>query len=522
MTQSPMTQPPRILSYRRPLMSGGDVVEVQRRLVAHGFGTEADTDGLYGPGTRGRVRAFQAARGLGIDGKVGPATLAALRAAPPPAAAPAGAGTQLLPADWLPRCRMRRIITHWTGGGYQVSRLDRRHYHILIDGDGRVHRGLRSIADNVSTADGAYAAHTRACNTGSIGISVCAMAGAAERPFEPGPAPMTEMQWNRLAEVVAELCRAYAIACTPLTVLAHGEVEETLGIRQRGKWDPLVLPWRPALAKREVGTLFRARVEALLAGTTAADGGDETLPRQTALPDGPAANGPAADTPPAKIPAATAGDAAIVRAAGAVARLAPAWLADAGRETVRRSAEAILRAARDLGVRDPSHLAYMLATAEHESNLGRNMVERWGPSEAQRRYESSPLNGRPGDGRRFLGRGFVQITFRSNYARYTRILEQQGEPVDLLARPDDAADPGIAARILVTGMTREGFTSPDRLLSAYGVDGDFDFYRARDIVNGDKARPSGRYGGRRIGAGIAELAKAYREALLNAERSAGA
>lgn len=493
-----MNQSPRILSYRLPLMQGGDVVEAQRRLAAHGFGAEADIDGLYGPGTSIHVRAFQAARGLAVDGKVGPDTRRALRDAPRPANFAAAAAGRL-PPDWLPRCRMRRIITHWTGGGHAVSDLDRRHYHILVDGEGGVHRGHRSIADNVSTADGAYAAHTRGCNTGSIGVSVCAMAGARERRFDSGPAPMTELQWRRLAEVVAELCRAYVIPCTPLTVLAHGEVEERLGIVQRGKWDPLVLPWRPELPKRGVADLFRSRVAALLAGSPA--------------PPEPADAGPAR----ALGLGLGLGDPAITRAAEAVARLAPAWLPDAARETVRVSAEAILRAARGLDVRDPSHLAYMLATAEHESNLGRNMVETWVPTDDQLRYESSPLNRQPGDGALFRGRGFVQITFRANYEKYTGILKRQGADVDLVTRPDEAARADIAARILVTGMTREGFTSPERLLPAYGVDGDFDFLRARDIVNGDATRPSRRYGGRRTGAGIAELAQAYRQVLLTAE-----
>jgi len=36
----------------------------------------------------------------------------------------------------------------------------------LIEDDGNLVRGAHSIADNVSTTDGRYAAHTRGCNTG--------------------------------------------------------------------------------------------------------------------------------------------------------------------------------------------------------------------------------------------------------------------------------------------------------------------------------------------------------------------
>jgi lysozyme family protein len=41
-------------------------------------------DGIYGAGTRGAVRAFQASKGLIVDGLVGPATIAALKVALPP------------------------------------------------------------------------------------------------------------------------------------------------------------------------------------------------------------------------------------------------------------------------------------------------------------------------------------------------------------------------------------------------------------------------------------------------------
>lgn len=71
---------------------------------------------------------------------------------------------------------MRRIVCHWTAGSHKASALDRTHYHILIEDDGNLVRGTHPISDNVSTADGNYAAHTRRLNTGSIGVSVCCMA----------------------------------------------------------------------------------------------------------------------------------------------------------------------------------------------------------------------------------------------------------------------------------------------------------------------------------------------------------
>ncbi|MEJ5251979.1 MAG: N-acetylmuramoyl-L-alanine amidase [Chthonomonadetes bacterium] len=172
----------------------------------------------------------------------------------------------LIPRDWLPACSMKRVICHWTAGGYKATSLDRAHYHILIEDDGNLVRGTHSIADNVSTGDGVYAAHTRGCNTGSIGVTVCCMAGAQAQPFQPGSYPMTQKQWETMAQVVAELCRFYEIPVTPQTVLGHGEVETYLGIPQHGKWDPMVLPWSPGMSRTQVGNHLRALVQKALSG----------------------------------------------------------------------------------------------------------------------------------------------------------------------------------------------------------------------------------------------------------------
>jgi len=57
--------------------SDPDVQALQQRLSDLGFDPNG-VDGNFGPGTEKAVRAFQAAKGLGVDGKVGPNTLAAL------------------------------------------------------------------------------------------------------------------------------------------------------------------------------------------------------------------------------------------------------------------------------------------------------------------------------------------------------------------------------------------------------------------------------------------------------------
>lgn len=171
-----------------------------------------------------------------------------------------------IPADWLPPAKLSRIVVHWTAGQHRASDLDRSHYHILIEGDGALVRGRPSIALNAEPrARPGYAAHTLNCNTGSIGVSLCCMALAVEAPFQPGPAPMTRTQWDALPHVLADLCRAYGIAVTPATVLSHAEVQGTLKIQQRGKWDISRLAFDPTvIGAKACGDIFRAQTANLL------------------------------------------------------------------------------------------------------------------------------------------------------------------------------------------------------------------------------------------------------------------
>ena len=174
----------------------------------------------------------------------------------------------IVPTSWMPNCSMKRIITHWTAGAHKASSLDKAHYHILIENDGNLVRGTHTIKDNVSTADNVYAAHVARFNTGSIGVSVCCMKEAKERPFNAGNFPMTKKQWETMAQVVAELCDFYDIEVTQKTVLGHGEVKKVHGIDQGGKWDPMVLPWNTSLSKSQVGDQFRSLVKENIKGHT--------------------------------------------------------------------------------------------------------------------------------------------------------------------------------------------------------------------------------------------------------------
>ena len=103
----------------------------------------------------------------------------------------------------------------------------------------------------------------------------------------------------------------------------------------------------------------------------------------------------------------------------------------------------LTRAMADYGINTMRRAAAFLAQLAHESGEFRWMEEIWGPTAAQRRYE--PLsdlatrlgNTAAGDGRRFKGRGPIQLTGRANYAEYGRAL---GREAELLEHPERVAD----------------------------------------------------------------------------------
>lgn len=156
---------------------------------------------------------------------------------------------------------MKRIIWHWTAGTHTPNAVDLKAYHKVIDGDGKVIDGHFPIEANEVIVKGKYAAHTLNMNTGSIGLSVAAMVGAKESPFYAGQHPITRAQVDALVALTASLCRAYNIPVTRQTVLSHAEVQGTLGVVQKNKWD---ITWLPGMQKpgdaHVIGDNLRARV----------------------------------------------------------------------------------------------------------------------------------------------------------------------------------------------------------------------------------------------------------------------
>jgi hypothetical protein len=142
-----------------------------------------------------------------------------------------------------------------------------------------------------------------------------------------------------------------------------------------------------------------------------------------------------------------------------------------------------------------AQLAYMLATTYHETNGTMQPIkELGGHGYLTRMYDPrgtrptlAKRNGNiyPGDGIKYAGRGFVQLTWRGNYARVGALLK-----IDLVNNPDLAMTLPVAARILVEGMMAGWFTgvSLTKRLPAKGKATRAQFVLARPIINGtDKA-----------------------------------
>ena len=69
--------PPRVVAPVAPAPRGGSPVAVQRQLAARGY-YQGAIDGIFGPGSRAALRAFQADNGLAVTGEINGPSLRAL------------------------------------------------------------------------------------------------------------------------------------------------------------------------------------------------------------------------------------------------------------------------------------------------------------------------------------------------------------------------------------------------------------------------------------------------------------
>lgn len=138
-----------------------------------------------------------------------------------------------------------------------------------------------------------------------------------------------------------------------------------------------------------------------------------------------------------------------------------------------------------------SWVAYALATAWHETvGTMQPIKERGSNAYFTRMYDVTGEkpdrarrngNTKPGDGPKYCGRGYVQLTWKNNYAWLGKTIG-----VDLVKTPDNAMVPAIAAEIMATGMTEGLFTGVqfEDCLPRDGLAHGLDFARARTIING--------------------------------------
>jgi hypothetical protein len=140
--------------------------------------------------------------------------------------------------------------------------------------------------------------------------------------------------------------------------------------------------------------------------------------------------------------------------------------------TREQSVDLIVRTALEYGVTDKRQIAYMLASAEHETGNFRTSREDYGPTQAR-------INGYSG-GENYFGRGYVQATHDHRYAAMDNALGLNGR---LIADPDLAArDANLGAQMMVVGMSRGIYTNVglDLFINANGTD----YVGARGVVNG--------------------------------------
>jgi putative chitinase len=148
-----------------------------------------------------------------------------------------------------------------------------------------------------------------------------------------------------------------------------------------------------------------------------------------------------------------------------------------------------------------AYLAYALATAYLETAHTMRPIEEFGgPAYFFRMYDKAgnrPAvaaqlgNTMSGDGVKYHGRGYVQLTGRANYSKATAKLG-----VDLVNHPELALGDAVAAKVMRVGMTEGWFTGKSfaSYLPASGPASFAQFKDARRIINGqDRAADIANY-----------------------------
>jgi putative chitinase len=155
--------------------------------------------------------------------------------------------------------------------------------------------------------------------------------------------------------------------------------------------------------------------------------------------------------------------------------------------------------------KDVRHIAYALSTIAIETAYTYQPIQEFGSrAYFERRYGSQTRKGRelgndaPGEGAKYSGKGYVQLTGESNFEKMEEIIRRQNPQIiteferrteqrfDLTDFAEQAKDPQIAFLILTIGMFRGTFTG--KAFNDYINSNKTDYVNARRIINGtDKA-----------------------------------
>jgi putative chitinase len=191
----------------------------------------------------------------------------------------------------------------------------------------------------------------------------------------------------------------------------------------------------------------------------------------------------------------------------------PPEIVQKAREFARSAIYKILGECFKNGVVNPAEVAYILATTEHETYGWFKTSEKAPNAEEGSQEERDYFNVKyagilgngdfaSGDGYRYRGQGFVQITGKENYQKFTaKVRSSSGEMVERnlaeytaeeleKGNSKAAQDFDMAAQTIVQGMKEGRFTNGVASLKDYFSPGkEPDFLKARAIVNGnDKAQ----------------------------------
>ena len=143
--------------------------------------------------------------------------------------------------------------------------------------------------------------------------------------------------------------------------------------------------------------------------------------------------------PLAELPPATS----MVQRAGRIAGSIKNLLKPGSSKAVDERKSVLTRQMEAAGITDPTERAAFMAQADHESGGFKHMQELGGSSYFKKYDGRKDIgNTQAGDGERFKGRGFFQLTGRANYRDMGKKLG-----LDLENQPEQAANPEIAAKI---------------------------------------------------------------------------